>query len=384
MKTVKLYDIDSHMKEFDAVIVNTSTDEKGAYAVLDQTAFFPEGGGQYADIGTLGGAAITDVQEQDGEIRHYIDGALTAGERVHGILDWEIRFNRMQHHSGEHIVSGLVHQKYGYENVGFHLTDSCATLDFSGELTKEQLDEIELLANRAVWANTPVSAVYPDPVTLASLNYRSKLDLTENVRIVTFPGSDICACCAPHVNFTGEIGCIKLVDSMRHRGGTRVTLYAGKNALADYADKYRNVHAISALLSAKQSETAACVSRLHNEYLENKRAMNDLKKQLMEYKVSELSETDGHLLIFEENIDVLTMRGIANKAVPKCGGVCIVFSGNDAEGYSYIAASSNIDLRAFEKPFNTALSGKGGGSPEMIQGKVSAARIAIEEYMQNN
>jgi len=383
MKTVKLYDLDSHMKEFDAVVFDMREDEKGTYAVLSQTAFFPEGGGQYADVGTLGDVVVTDVQDVNGEIRHYIEESLNIGETVHGILDWAIRFNRMQHHSGEHIVSGIIHQKYGYENVGFHLTDACATLDFSGELTREQLDEIELLANQAVWANLPVSACYPEPDDLAALDYRSKLDLTENVRIVTFPGCDVCACCAPHVNFTGEIGCIKLADFMRHRGGVRVTLYAGKNALADYADKYSNVHAISSLLSAKQSETAACVNRLHAEYLENKRAINDLKKQLMEYKVSELSETDGHLLIFEENIDVLTMRGIANKAVLKCGGVCIVFSGNDDAGYSYIAASNSVDLRAFSKPFDTALCGKGGGSPEMIQGKISATRSAVEEYMKN-
>ena len=298
MKTIKLYDIDSHTKEFDATVVEVREEKKGCSVILDQTAFFPTGGGQEADRGTLNGLNLTDVRDEGGCIRHFLDGSLSVGDAVHGVLDWELRFNRMQHHSGEHIVSGLIHQKYGYENVGFHLTDASATLDFDGELTREQVEEIEFLANSAVWENFAVSAVYPDPETLKNLNYRSKLELTHDVRIVTFPGYDVCACCAPHVHYTGEIGCIKLTDVMRHRGGVRMTLYAGKNAYLDYADKAKNIQAISALLSAKQSIAAESVARIHSEYLQLKHDLAEAMKQLISHKAEQLAPTAGNILLF--------------------------------------------------------------------------------------
>lgn len=381
MKTKKLYDIDSHMREFDATVLEVREEKNGCSVILDQTAFFPTGGGQDADRGTLNGFSLTDVRDEDGSIRHFVSGVLSAGDAVHGVLDWELRFNRMQHHSGEHIVSGLIHQKYGYENVGFHLTDASATLDFDGELTREQVEEIEYLANRAVWENFAVSAVYPDPETLKNLNYRSKLELTHDVRIVTFPGYDVCACCAPHVHHTGEIGCIKLTDVMRHRGGVRMTLYAGKNAYLDYADKAKNIQTISALLSAKQSIAAEAVTRVHTEYLQLKHSLAEAMKQLISHKAEQLAPTDGNILLFEEHLDVNTLRAYVNLVLPKCGGVCIGLSGNDGSGYTYIAASSSVDMRAFAKEFNAALHGKGGGKPEMIQGSLQAKRSEIEKYM---
>ena len=381
MKTKKLYDIDSHTKEFDAVVLETRTEEKGYSIILDQTAFFPTGGGQDADRGTLNGISLTDVRDEDGIIRHFLSEPINEGEQVHGILDWELRFNRMQHHSGEHIVSGLIHQKYGYENVGFHLTDSSATLDFDGELTREQVEEIEFLANQAIWKNFAVSAVYPEPAELSALNYRSKLELTHDVRIVTFPGYDVCACCAPHVHFTGEIGCIKLTDIMRHRGGVRMTLYAGKNAYLDYADKARNIQAISALLSAKQSLSADAVTRLHGEYLELKHNLSEIKKQLLNFKADQLAPTDGNVLLFEDGLDINSLRSYVNLVLPKCGGICVGFNGNDTQGYTYIAASSSQNMRIFANVFNTALKGKGGGKPEMIQGSLQATRAEIEAFM---
>jgi len=381
MKTLKLYDIDSHMKEFDAVVLESREESKGYSVVLDQTAFFPMGGGQEADRGTLNGISLTDVRDEDGVIRHFLEEPLPAGTQVRGILDWELRFNRMQHHSGEHIVSGLIHQKYGYENVGFHLTDTSATLDFDGELTREQVDEIEFLANRAVWENFAVSARYPDSAELAALNYRSKLELTHDVRIVTFPGYDVCACCAPHVHFTGEIGCIRLTDVMRHRGGVRMTLYAGKNAYLDYADKARNIQAISSLLSAKQSLSAEAVTRLHGEYLSLKHALAETKKQLLDMKAEQLSPTAGNVLLFEEGLDINSLRSYVNLVLPKCGGVCIGLSGTDGQGYTYIAASTTENMRTFAGVFNKALRGKGGGKPEMIQGSLQATRAEVESFM---
>ncbi len=257
MKTEKLYDTDASCKAFTATVISCepSEERKGLYAVvLNKTAFFPEGGGQYADTGTLqefkkdcetplsGAVRVRDVQvSDDGIITHFCDGAVTPWAQVTGLLDWEQRFERMQNHTGEHIVSGTVHRLYGLDNIGFHLGDRDVTCDFNGELTDEQLREVERVANRAVWDNVEVLCEYPDPATLPDLDYRSKLELTEDVRLVTIPGYDVCACCAPHVARTGEIGLIKIVNSEKAHGGTRVHLLCGPWALDDYQVKQANI-----------------------------------------------------------------------------------------------------------------------------------------------
>jgi len=376
MNTKRLFDTDSHIKSFDAEVTGV---REGA-VLLSETAFFPEGGGQAADAGTLGGFAVTDVQEEAGGIWHYTRGAFAVGEKVHGVLDWETRLNRMQHHTAEHVVSGIIYEKYGFDNVGFHLTDDGAVFDTSGELSKEQIEEVEMLANAVVWKNVPVTAEYPDEDVLREMQYRSKLELTENVRIVTIEGVDRCACCAPHVKLTGEIGAIKLSDPMRHRGGMRITLYAGKNAVLDYADKYKNVQAIGAMLSARQWETAEAVERLLNENAEKKREIAELKMQIVKLKAESIAGTEGDILIFEDGLDAKAMRELANIAVSKCGGLCMVLSGTDAAGYSYIAASRTADMRAFAKDI-AALGGKGGGSKEMVQGRITAKREEIEKFI---
>ena len=254
--TKKLYDADSHLFEFDAAVLSC-TPVKDRYAVtLDQTAFFPEGGGQYADTGKLDAARVLDVQEENGGIVHYTDRPLDVGAAVHGTLETEQRFRRMQNHSGEHIVSGLVHTLFGLDNVGFHLGDDDMTVDYNGTLTRDDLDRVETMANQVVARNIPILTQYPDPQILPTLQYRSKLELTENVRIVTIGDVDCCACCAPHVAFTGEIGVIKILDFERYKGGVRCHMLCGETALEDYRDKYRNVQSVSLALCVPQNETA--------------------------------------------------------------------------------------------------------------------------------
>lgn len=217
--TKKLYDLDSHRRDFTAAVLRCDADGERYAVVLDQTLFFPEGGGQPADTGVLGGARVLDVQITQEAIVHYTDAPLTPGAQVRGEIDWPQRFRRMQGHSGEHIISGLIHSEYGLDNVGFHLGQDTITMDYNGELTWPQLMHIEQLANEAVYRNVPIRTEYPSPEQLAQMTYRSKLDLTEDVRIVTVEGYDVCACCAPHVSCTGEIGAIKFTSVMRHRGG---------------------------------------------------------------------------------------------------------------------------------------------------------------------
>lgn len=379
--TTKLYDLDSHCRVFSAQVLACAPAEGGKwYITLDQTAFFPEGGGQPADQGTLGSVQVLDVREKGDAIVHITDGPLSPGQTVTGTLDWDLRFRRMQCHSGEHVISGLAHSLYGCTNVGFHMGESEVILDFDKELTADQLAHIEDLANQIITENRPVTAQYPTPEVLAELDYRSKLDLTENVRIVTVEDCDVCACCAPHVKHTGEIGLVKLLDSMRHRGGIRIWMVAGRLALEDYRVKQENVAAISAALSVKQPQAAQGVERLKQELQEVTLALKEARQALMAEKAKALPETEGNLCLFEDDLDSNSLRSLANAGMEKCSGICAVFTGSDQAGYRYVMGSRTVDLRAKAKEINQALGGKGGGQPTMIQGSVTANREAIQAY----
>ena len=381
--TIKLYDQDSHCRAFSARVLTCQAAGEGRWQVtLDQTAFFPEGGGQPADQGTLGGAAVLDVQEAGDAIVHTTDAPLSPGDTVQGELDWALRFGRMQCHSGEHVISGLAHSLYGCTNVGFHMGEDAVILDFDKELSPAQLREIEDRANAIITENRPVTAVYPEPDTLAGLDYRSKLDLTENVRIVTIEGCDVCACCAPHVKHTGEIGLVKLLDAMRHRGGIRIWMAAGKLALRDYQVKQENIAAISAALSVQQPQAAQGVQRILGEMEGLKEALKATRQALVLEKARSLPETEGNLCLFQEDLDAGSLRALANAGMEKCSGICAVFTGSDQAGYRYVMGSRTVDLRAQAKAINAALGGKGGGQPTMIQGSVTAGREAILAYFQ--
>ena len=382
--TRKLYDIDSHIRDFSAVLLSCEPAGEGRWQILlHQTAFFPEGGGQPADTGTLTmwdtTVRVLDVQETPKGILHFTDGPLPEGP-VRGCIDWAQRFERMQCHSGEHIVSGLAHRKFGCTNVGFHMGEDEVILDFDKELTAEQIRELENDANRIVWENRPITVRYPDPDVLENLDYRSKLDLTENVRIVTIVGCDVCACCAPHVKQTGEIGVIKLTSWMRHRGGVRIWMAAGAMALRDYQAKHDSVAAISAALSVKQPEVAGGVERLKQVLSDTEYALTGAKRALAAEKIKAMPETDGNLCLFEEGMDQNTLRSLVNAGMEKCGGICAAFTGSDESGYRYVMGSKTVDLRAESKTIHAALGGKGGGQPAMIQGSIPARQDEIEAY----
>ncbi len=378
-RTEKLYDTDSHLREFTAKVISCEQEGERWAVVLDRTAFFPEGGGQASDTGTLGARRVTDAQEAAGEIRHYTDGPLKAGEAVEGRLDWEKRFRRMQNHSGEHILSGLVHARYGYRNVGFHLGDGEVTVDFDGELTRTQLDELETAVNRAIAENASVSCWYPPKEELAALDYRSKLELTENVRLVKIEGYDLCACCAPHVSRTGEIGSLHILDSMRHRGGIRLRILCGLDAMEDARARYQATLAISGLLSVPQLETPNAVRRVLGELEETKQALADARRQVLRMKADALPETEGNLCLFEPELDMLSLRELVNAGMEKAGGICAAFAGKDG-AWKYIMGSRSADLRSLAKEINAAIGGRGGGRPEMIQGSCTASRQEIEAY----
>ena len=379
--TEKLYYLDSHMADFEAVVLACEEAKTGFAVELDRTAFFPEGGGQPADTGVLGTVRVLDVHEKGGHILHFTDGPLPVGERVRGELDFEQRWRRMQNHSGEHIVSGLVHREYGYDNVGFHMGADCMTIDFSGELEWDALMEIETMANAVVRENLPVRAWFPEPETLADMSYRSKLELTENVRIVQIGQIDRCACCAPHVSQTGEIGLIKLLDSQRHRGGVRVTLVCGMDALEQVRAQQESVTQISQALSAKRAEVAPAVQRLLREQQEQKARCDALSMALVARLAAAESKTAGNLVLFDSLLDEVAQRELVNLLMEKAGGIAAVFCGDDESGWRYVVGSRHVDLRKAGRAVNAAIGGRGGGRPEMIMGRASFSRAEIEKSL---
>ena len=384
MTTEKLYYIDSHLFDFEATVLDCRETETGWAVLLDKTAFFPEGGGQPADTGFIDSIPVTDVQEQGGEILHFCGQALPVGDHLPCRVEREQRLVRMQNHSGEHIVSGLAHRLYGCENVGFHMGEDCMTIDFDRELSWQQLMEVETLANRAVRDNLPVLCSFPEGEALEKLEYRSKLDLTENVRIVEIPGIDRCACCAPHVARTGEIGLIKILDAERHRGGVRLSLCCGMLALQDYRIKQDNITAVSQALSAKRHETAGAVARLLAEQQKAKERIAALSMELARLKAESCPATGGNLCVFDNVLDEVALRELVNLLMEKCGGIAAAFSGSDETGYRYIMGSRRVDLRRCAKEINCLIDGRGGGKPQMIQGSAAADAGRIRQAMERD
>ena len=382
--TEKLYYIDSHMKKFTARVISCQQVKYRFEVILDRTAFFPEGGGQLADTGKIGEAQVFDAHEKNGEVIHYVNQALTEGEEYECEIDWMQRFRRMQNHSGEHIVSGLVNAKYGYDNVGFHMGKDTVTIDFNGDLSKEQLREIEREANLAVAANIPICASFPDADTLKELQYRSKLELTENVRIVEIEGVDTCACCAPHVYSTAEVGIVKILDSERRRRGgegVRVSMLCGLDAWEYLCTVQDNNSAVSAMTSSPREDTAKAVERILGDNEKLRTRVSELGREVAKIRAAAIEETQGNICIFDSVLDEPALREIVNCAMEKCGGIAAVFSGSDEEGYRYIIGSRNVDLRANGKTINAGIDGRGGGKPEMIQGSCTASAEKIQKFL---
>lgn len=378
--TQRLYEEDAYQKGFDAKVLRCTPLENGYEVILDRTAFYPEGGGQPCDLGTLGGVRVLDVQERDGEVRHICDGALTPGSRVQGRIDWTRRLTHMREHSGEHIISGIICRTHGYSNIGFHMGKDCVTIDFSGLLTEEEIVRAERAANEKVLENVEILAEYPDAERLKSLDYRSKKELDGAIRIVTVPGADVCACCGTHVKRTGEIGPIKVVGSEHYKSGIRLNILIGEKALADYAQKFENVRKISALLSVKPENTAEAVEKLQEVMNALKLEYGALKMQLLEQKVNAIPAGEKAAVLFEQGLTPVDVRRLADRLMEKTD-FAAVFCGEDGKGYQYVICGRNMDMAAFGKEFNRALHGRGGGKNPMIQGAVQAERKDIEAFL---
>ncbi len=367
--TEKLYDIDSHIKEFEATVLDSYPAADGFLTVLDRTAFFPEAGGQASDIGLLNDAKVYDVQIKDEIIHHYTTRKFEKGERVKGVIDWSRRFDFMQQHSGEHIVSGVAHRLYGCENVGFHLGADIVTLDFDKMLTRDEILKIEAEANEVVFQNRKFYTYYPDEQTLNSLNYRSKKQLQGAVRIVEIEETDMCACCAPHVNEAAEIGIIKLLDSEKLRGGVRIEMKCGRRALSDYNDRYKNAVQISSLLCAKQNEIAEAVKKQLENIEHLKYEIGGLKRRIIADLSSSFATDEPFTVLFQEGFDVKELQLLSDALHKKAGGIRAVFSGSDSE-YAFAVCGNADKLDCWFKEFKTRLTVRGGGRNGMVQGTV--------------
>lgn len=369
--TEKLYDRDSCLKEFQATVLSCEQKNETTWSVvLDKTVFFPEGGGQTGDTGWLNDVEVTDTCEKEGLIYHETKAPLEVGTQVIGKIDFATRFDKMQQHTGEHILSGIVCSAYGYNNVGFHLSSEITTLDFDGELREEQVREVENRVNQVIHANIPVQVNFPTKEELANLDYRSKIEIEGQVRIVEIPGVDRCACCAPHVETTAEVGMVKIISCERHRGGCRLTILCGMRALKDYQQKQETAAKISAALSAKQNQLVEAVVHLQNQQAKLREQLNHIQAMYLQGKLETISNQDETVVIFEEAMDSIAMRNFVNEAMERCGGICGAFLGNDAQGYQYILGSKTKDVREVAKKLNEQFSGKGGGKPQMVQGSL--------------
>ena len=382
MNTTKLYYEDSHLKAFTATVTGCAPAKKGWEVTLDATAFYPEGGGQASDTGILGEAKVLSVREDGEEIFHLCDKPLEVGSTVAGEINWDRRFDLMQQHAGEHIVSGIIHKRYGWHNVGFHMGADVVTIDFDGPVPAEDLQEIENAANNAIWQDLPIKCWYPSPEELPTVPYRRKKDLPWPVRIVEFPGYDICACCGTHPKTTGAIGLVKLFSCVKFHEGVRMEMACGKRALTMLNSAYEQNKQVSQAFSAKIGETGLAARRMNDALAAEKFRASALEKQLFAHIARGYA---GKTLAvhFAKDLSPNSCRDLCD-AIADFAKVAVTLSGNDETGYCLCVLSRTEDAKAIGDAAAKALNGRGGGKKEAFQGRIAATQGQIENFFAQN
>ena len=378
METRKLYYEDCHLREFSATVIACTQTEKGFLVELDATAFYPEGGGQACDLGTLGGAKVLHVREDGEQIRHLCDQALPVGGQVTGVINWARRFDLMQQHTGEHIVSGILHAMFGCHNVGFHIGADAVTVDFDVPVPAESLETVEQQANRAVYENLPVRCWYPSPEELPAIPYRSKRQLPWPVRIVQIPGFDTCACCGVHTAYTGEVGIIKILSCIKFHQGVRMEMVCGERARQLLRQVYEQNRLVGQAFSAKMLETGAAAQRMNEALAAEKFRATGLERQLLD-TVAENYVNRGNVVHFADDLSPAVLRELAERIARCCGGTAAVFSGDDSAGYSVCLINKAGSVAELGKRLTEKLEGRGGGKPGYFQGSVKATKAQIME-----
>ena len=372
METKKLYYEDPFMTEFTAAVISCEQTEKGYEVILDATAFYPEGGGQPCDLGTLGDARVTDVQERGEQVVHDCDKP--ASGTVTGKIDWQRRLDLMQQHTGEHILSGVICQKYGCNNVGFHIGAETVTIDFDAAIPQEDIGALETAANRAIWENVPVICHYPEETVLKHLPYRSKKALEGPVRIVSVPGYDCCACCGTHLKTAGQVGLIKILSVVKFHQGVRMEILCGQRALFHYQKVWEQNRLVSAAFSAKPLETGAAAQQMNEALAAEKFRATGLQKKLLDM-VAESYVNHGTVVHFAEDLAPAQVRELADKIAQKCGGTAAVFCGN-----SFCLVNHHGDVKELGQKLTAAFNGRGGGRDGIFQGSLVASTKEILDF----
>ena len=383
METEKLYYADPFLKTFTATVLDCQPGKNGFVVTLDRTAFYPEGGGQPADHGTLDAAAVTDVHEKNGVVLHNVDRAVEIGKTVTGVIDWARRFDHMQQHSGEHICSGLICGRYHCDNVGFHMGTDIVTIDFNADIPWEELLEIEAQANQYICEDHPIDIQFHRGAELDAIDYRSKKPLEGDVRIVAFPGADCCACCGTHVLRSGQVGLVKFLSMQKFREGVRIELLCGKRALDYLSRTWEQAKAIGQRLSVKPVDAAAAVERLENELSAAKLRCAQLEESVFA-AIAQEQAGKGDVLLFQPPMKPDSVRKLADAASKTCGGLAAVFAGEGTH-YAYaLGRADGQDISAQVKAMNAALHGRGGGRNGFAQGSVEAEQSAIEAFFKED
>lgn len=379
METIKLFYQDPNIREFTGRVLSCESATGGFAVVLDQTAFYPEGGGQACDLGTLGGSRVLDVQEQGAQVVHLCAEPLAVGTTVSGCIDWERRFDLMQQHTGEHILSGIIHRIFGYANCGFHVGEQVMEVDFDGPIDPDTLAKIEWEANEAVWQDIPLKCWYPSPEELPQVVYRTKRALPWPVRIVQVPGYDSCACCGVHVSTTGQVGLIKILSCVKFHQGVRLELVCGKRALAYMCRIFEQNRQVSQIFSAKMPETGEAAKRVTQQLAAEKFRASGLEKRVFSLIAERYAGRDK-VLHFEPELTPGGVRDLADRIGQVCKGWAAVYSGTEEAGYCICIVSTQQDVRELGKQAIQALNGRGGGKPGCFQGSFQTTQEAIETF----
>ena len=285
----------------------------------------------------------------------------------------------MQNHSGEHILSGLIYTKFGYHNVGFHMGSEAVTLDMDGVITTEELAELESKVNEIIEKDLPVEVLYPKDQELEKMEYRSKKAIDGQIRIVRIPGADLCACCGTHVERTGEIRLVKLLGVQNYKGGVRISMLAGKDAIEDYNKKHAMIQEAMHLLSVKSDKVTEGIEKT----LENQAAVKSkyiaLQRQIGREKADNILDGTKRVCFLESLFQMDELREMGNQAaehaevvlglIPVKENVC-----------QYVLVSNSVDVRSISKELNAEFQGKGGGQPSMVQGTLNAKGDEVQSW----
>ncbi len=381
MQKQRAYYLNGYQTKIKTTVTDCKIGKKGYEIVLEDSCFYPQGGGQASDKGTLAGQCVLDVQEREGILYHTVAQPLEIGRTVEGEIDWNYRFDLMQQHTGEHMISGVAYKKYGLHNVGFHMGKEYTTIDFDGKLSPEDVLYLEKKVNQGIMENRAIQIYYPTKQELEKMEYRSKKNLETDVRIVEIPEYDICACCGIHTKTTGEIGCVKILSADAYKNGVRLKMLAGNRALEDYRKKCENADKISHLLCVPANEIGAAVQKLKKEKEQLQWNVNHLEKEQLLQKAQGVN---GEKAIFFETVSsIKALQHFAN-LLQERASFAAVFSGNDKKGYHFILVSKKWDMKRVMKKMQAIGVCQGGGTAKMVQGKIEANQKELRAFLEQS